>query len=135
MTNLTQEELTLLKELSTRKGIRGQRLLKNVVWLNTVESKFKVGDFVKFSNEIYSIKGNKVINFSGKITMIEYQLLNKSICYTIQSRVITLNENQNENDKIENYTSHVYEEDIKSLTSSDENFIYAVSDVKESIDL
>ena len=80
---MTKKEIELLKKLLEREDVKGKRCLKEFIWFNTVEPKYKVGDVVKFSNRRVYHYGCNPIEWVGTITNICYCRLDCSYQYEI----------------------------------------------------
>lgn len=76
MNAIKENEIKLLKELSTRKDVKGKRMIKDIIWLNEVEAKYKKDDVVLFQTEY----GHRIV---GTIESIEYSCTLRQINYNI----------------------------------------------------
>lgn len=64
---MTKEQLTVLEDLMKDQKFKGKKQLKHLIWLNTVEPKFKVGDCFLVTDLDHKIYGHPVKDFKGKI--------------------------------------------------------------------
>lgn len=114
MVYLTDEEIKMLKEMSTRKGVKGQRLIKDIIWLNTTQSRYKVGDVVKFRND-------EGLVLDGNIYEVRYEFTSRTVVYLIDAKTAELR-----NDEYEVYerTYDVTEDNIFDYSSKNENVVF-----------
>lgn len=64
---LSKEKLDFLHELLNDKEVKGKKLLKDFVWLNEHEPKYKVGECYLVTDRSCTICGKRVVNFKGKV--------------------------------------------------------------------
>lgn len=67
---LTNAQRKVLEELVADKNFKGRDSLKHLLWLNTTEPKYKVGECYLVSEPGHRIFGTPVKNFRGKITKV-----------------------------------------------------------------
>ena len=72
MRKLTNQELKTLKSLMNDSELKGKGFLNSFILRNTYEPKYKLGDYVVFTELGSVIKGNRVRDFNGQITKISY---------------------------------------------------------------
>lgn len=88
---LTKKQLNTLNEMLNDTDIAGKKLIKKIIWINTVETKYKVGDKVIFGDHRLGLRvyGTRVIDFVGTITEIKFSLIDndKTILYRIEYKL------------------------------------------------
>lgn len=67
---MTQEQIKVFEELMESKETRGKDQLRHVLWLNTTEPKFKIGECFEVTDRGHRIFGYPVKDFKAKITKI-----------------------------------------------------------------
>lgn len=113
MNYINEEELKMLKELSTRKGVKGQRMIKDIIWLNTIESQYKVHDIVSYYVD------NNLRN--GIITEVKYDFTSRIVLYVIESKIVKCVDDNYEEEICKN---EVNENAIDGYTYKTDNFVY-----------
>ena len=53
---LTKKQLNTLNEMLNDTDITGKNLIKKIIWMNTVKTKYKVGDKVIFSDHRFGLR-------------------------------------------------------------------------------
>lgn len=88
---LTKKQLNTLNEMLNDTYITGKNLIKKIIWMNTVKTKYKVGDKVIFSDHRLGLRvyGTRVIDFVGVITEIKFSLVDddKTTVYEIEYKL------------------------------------------------
>lgn len=88
---LTKKQLNTLNEMLNETDIIGKNLIQKIIWMNTIKTKYKVGDKVVFSDRKFESRvcGTRVIDFVGTIVKIRFsQLSNDStILYEIEYKL------------------------------------------------
>lgn len=75
MRKLTKEELELLKKFQEDNELSAKGLIRQFIIRNTYEPKFKVGDFVKVTEECNSyICGKRIKGLNAKVKAINWWL-------------------------------------------------------------
>ena len=75
---LNKQELELLTKLYGDETLCGRGAIRKFIIRNTYEPKYKVGDYVKITDETYTyIWGNRIVNVNAKITEINWWLNDK----------------------------------------------------------
>lgn len=78
---MKKSEMKVLQALLEQDGIKGKKLLRGVLWLNTAKPKFKVGDKVKVTNRSMRICEQRVIDWNAKVTKVYMDWHEQSIGY------------------------------------------------------
>ena len=75
---LTNEELQLLKQMQADKDLQLKGLIRQFIIANTYEPKYRVGDYVKVTDDSYAyICGERIKGLNAKITEINWWLRDK----------------------------------------------------------
>lgn len=74
MKNNKQDAVKVIQGLLDQDGIKGKKMLRDVLWLNTVEPKYQVGDLIKASDYSLRVGGEQVIGWNMKIAKVIYHL-------------------------------------------------------------
>ena len=77
----------MFKELLEDKEFKGKKALKHLLWLNTVEPKFKIGDCFLVTDYGHRIFGHQVINFHAKVVEIKSWRNEEEYQYTLEMDV------------------------------------------------
>lgn len=78
MRKLKKKEIELLTKLKEDNDLSGRGHLRAFIIRNTYEPKYKVGDYVKVTDNTYSyIWGNRIVNVNAEITEIKWWLQEK----------------------------------------------------------
>lgn len=80
-----KDKIELLKSLIEDENIKGKKLLKKVLWLNTSKPEFKVGDKVLFNDTQLSIYGNRCYGWKGVIIEVTTLINAMTYHYHIES--------------------------------------------------
>ena len=78
---MKKSEMKVLQSLLEQDGIKGKKLLRGVLWLNTAKPKFKVGDKVKVTDMAMRICEQRVVNWNAKVTKIFMDWREQTIGY------------------------------------------------------
>lgn len=68
---MTKQQLNTLQELMHDDTFNGKDLLGWLIWYNTDKPKYKVGDYVQFSEPHTRIYGKQIINFNAKVVKVK----------------------------------------------------------------
>lgn len=72
---LNDQELKVLNELANDKELMGKRFIKRFIIRNTYEPKYKVGDYVKVSDDTFTyIWGCRIKGVNARITEVSFLL-------------------------------------------------------------
>lgn len=75
---LTKEEVELLQKLYNDTSLEGRGAIRRFIIRNTYEPKYKVGDFVKVTEDCYSyICGERIKGLNAKVKEINWWLNDK----------------------------------------------------------
>lgn len=78
---MKKSEIKMLEALCAQEGIKGKKLIKGVLWLNTVKPKYKEGDKVKVTHRGMRICGERVIEWNAVVTKVNYFWADKLVTY------------------------------------------------------
>lgn len=78
---MKKSEMKVLQSLIEQDGIKGKKLLRGVLWLNTAKPKFKVGDKVKVTDRAMRICEQRVVDWNAKVTKVYMDWREESIGY------------------------------------------------------
>lgn len=78
---MKKSEMKVLQNLLEQEGVKGKKLLRGVLWLNTAKPKFKVGDKVKVTDRAMRICEQRVVDWNAKVTKIYMDWREESIGY------------------------------------------------------
>jgi hypothetical protein len=78
---LNNEQVKVFKELLNSADFKGKNQLAHLLWRNTTEPKFKVGDFVIVTDYNHRIYGYQVINFKAKVVEVKSYITQNEYCY------------------------------------------------------
>lgn len=67
---MKKSQIKVFEELLQNNDFKGKKALRHLLWLNTTEPKFKVGDKVIFSDSSQRTYGVPMINFVGYIEKV-----------------------------------------------------------------
>lgn len=81
---MNKTDIKKLQELLAKEDTKGKKLLERVIWLNTTSAKYKVGDFVKFTDIGHRVYGVPVKDFKGKVKKVMSNSQNKTYNYEIE---------------------------------------------------
>lgn len=81
---MTKTQLKVLNELLTDPTFRGKRQLGHLIWANTTEPKYSLGDCYRVSDVGRRINGHVVKDFGGKIVEIIPDLLSEEYRYRFE---------------------------------------------------
>lgn len=84
---MTSEQVKVFNQLLNDKGFKGKKQLKHLLWLNTSEPKFKVGECLIVSDPGHRVYGYPVKDFKAKITEISSWRDTEEWRYTLQMEV------------------------------------------------
>ena len=81
---MTHEQLNTLQELMHDDTFNGKDLLGWLIWYNTEKPKYKVGDYVKFTDYSFRIYGKRIVNFNAKVVKVKAFLKEKIWRYELE---------------------------------------------------
>lgn len=67
---MTKTQIKVFEELLASEGFKGKKSLKHLLWLNTVEPKYKIGECFAVTDPGHSVYGYPVRNLKGKVTKV-----------------------------------------------------------------
>lgn len=88
---MTKKQIETLQKMMEQPDTKGKKLLDQVIWLNTVKPKYKVGDFVEVSDPGHYIGGVPVKNFHARVDKVNFVSAYKKIHYETYARAISGN--------------------------------------------
>ena len=89
---LNKNEVKMLNDLANKEGFKCKKHLQHIIFFNTHESKYKVGDKVLFNEASHSYAGNQFINFMGEITKVERRFIEETYSYSIKVYIDCVND-------------------------------------------
>lgn len=81
---MTKTQLKVLNELLSDPTFKGKRQLGHLIWANTTEPKYNLGDCYLVSDLGRKMNGHVVKDFGGKIVEIIPDLLAEEYCYRFE---------------------------------------------------
>lgn len=82
---MKKSQIKALEQLIADENVKGKNYLNYVLWLNTSQPKFKIGDCFKVTDRGHSICGYPIKNFNAKIIKIKPSaFLRKDWDYTFE---------------------------------------------------
>lgn len=123
---MNKSDIKKLQDILAKEDTLGKELLKRVIWLNTTSAKYKVGDFVKFTDLGHRIYGVPVKDFKGKIVKITPHSDDRLYTYRIEIEVVA-------GDKNLTTICCVQEKDISGKVRSNKNIIKPVEKEADTI--
>lgn len=67
---MKKSQIKVFEELLQDKNFRGKKTLRHLLWLNTVQPKFKEGDCFKVSDSGHRVFGYPVRDFNAKVISV-----------------------------------------------------------------
>lgn len=125
---MNKSDIKKLQDILAKEDTLGKKLLERVIWLNTTSSKYKVNDFVKFTDPGHRIYGVPVKDFRGKVVKIISNSSDKFYTYQVEIEVVS-------GDKSIITDCYIQEKDIAGKVRSNKNIITPVDKEQESIGL
>ena len=115
---MTKTQLKVLNELLTDPTFKGKRQLGHLIWANTTEPKYNLGDCYLVSDLGRKIYGHVVEDFGGRIVEIIPDLLSEEYRYRFECVY--------EQEGREPYKFYVmlYEHDVSSSKRAKDNVTY-----------
>lgn len=86
---MKKTDLNVLERLLNEEGIKGKKLLRQFIWVNTVPSKYNVGDKVKVTDRRTTINGSRVIDWIGTVEKVRTVMSELRYTYDIKVKYIT----------------------------------------------
>ena len=85
---LTDSQVKALKEMLENEEVRGKKAISHILWLNTHEPKYKIGDCVHVTEDSgHRVYGHRVVNFHGKITKVSNWRDSEEFHYSLEGVV------------------------------------------------
>ena len=123
---MKKSEIKMLQALLEQEDFKGKKLLERVIWLNTTSAKYKVGDFVKFTDIGHRIYGVPVKDFKGRVKEVVSNSRDRTYAYELEIDVTA-------GDKHLTTNCYILESSISGKVRSNNNIIEIVKDNKETI--
>lgn len=86
---MKKQDLNVLERLLKEDGIKGKKRLEQFIWVNTVPSKYNVGDKVKVTDRRTTINGSRVIDWIGTVEKVRTVMSELRYTYDIKVKYIT----------------------------------------------
>ena len=102
---MTKRDLSKLEALLDDPNIKGKKLIRQLIWLNTVKPKCKIGECYEITDPSRRIYGVQIKNFHAQVVDINYNYQEKYIQYEMSLKVIN-------SDKEYNTDAYVLEAEI-----------------------
>ena len=125
---MKKSEIKMLQALLEQEDFKGKKLIERVIWLNTTSAKYKVGDFVKFTDIGHSVYGVPVKDFKGKVKEVMSNSQGRTYSYKLEIIVGTKDEPQ-----LLITNCFVLERDISGKVRSNKNVINPISKNADTI--
>lgn len=84
---MKKTQLNALQKMLEDENVKGKKLLERVLWLNTTEPKYKVGDCYEVSDRGHRVYGNPVKNFTAKIVEVRVNSIDRVYTYKLEAQV------------------------------------------------
>ena len=81
---MTKQQLNTLQELMRDDSFNGKDLLGWLLWYNTDKPKYKVGDYVKFTDRSVKIYGKPIVDFNARVVKVKAFLREKIWRYELE---------------------------------------------------
>lgn len=81
---MEKKYLETLQEMANDKNVKGRKLIERLIWLNTVEPKYKEEMIVLFTDRSSQIWGNRLINFKGIVKKVQAVSFEHVINYLLE---------------------------------------------------
>lgn len=91
---MTKSQIKVFEELLASEDFKGKKSLKHLLWLNTVEPKYKMGECFIVTDPGHSVYGYPVRNLKGKVTKISAWRDSEEYQYEVELDVTTGDKNQ-----------------------------------------
>lgn len=91
---MTKAQIKMFEELLVSEDFKGKKALKHLLWLNTVEPKFKMGDCFVVTDPGHSVYGYPVRNLKAKVTGIKSWRDSEEYQYEVELDVTTGDKHQ-----------------------------------------
>lgn len=84
---MTQKQIKVFEELLESKETKGKKLLHYLLWMNTTEPKFKIGECFEVTDRGHRMFGYPVQNFKARITATNTFLREEEWRYELELEV------------------------------------------------
>ena len=112
-----KEIANIIQGLLDRDDVKGKKALRDVLWLNTVETKYRIGDFINASDYGLRIGGDRVVRWNMRVAKIIYHTpWSRDYHYECICQVVN-------NGKSNEHTIHVSEGKLSDMTEEIEVYI------------
>lgn len=91
---MTKAQIKMFEELLATEGFKGKKQLKHLLWLNTEEPKFKVGECFVVTDPGHSVYGYPIRNLRAKVTGIRSWKDHEEYQYEVELVVTTGDKHQ-----------------------------------------
>lgn len=123
---MKKSEIKMLQALLEQDDFKGKKLLERVIWLNTTSAKYKVGDFVKFTDIGHRVYGVPVKDFKGRVKEVMSNSQARTYEYELEIDVTT-------GDKHLTTNCYILESSISGKVRSNKNVIKPICKDSETI--
>ena len=123
---MKKSEIKMLQALLEQEDFKGKKLLERVIWLNTTSAKYKVGDFVKFTDIGHSVYGVPVKDFKGRVKEVMSNSRARTYAYELEIDVTT-------GDNYLTTNCYILESSISGKVRSNKNVIKPICKDSETI--
>lgn len=111
---MTNEQIKVFNELLKDENFKGKQQLKHLLWLNTSQPKFKVGDCFEVSDRGHWVYGYPVHNFKAKIDKITSWKDKEEWYYHLTMDIVC-------GDKTSEASVYKYESELECATPCNDN--------------
>lgn len=125
---MKKKYLNVLEEMQNAEDVKGKKLIERLIWLNTTEPRFKVGECYQVTDLTYRVFGVRVKNFNGKLIEARPHSAEKMYTYKFELEV----EAEGTNKTVEIVT---IESNIGKKVKHNLNVIAKKSEYAETIDV
>lgn len=123
---MKKSQIKVFEELLQDKDFKGKKSLRHLLWLNTVEPKYKIGQFVKVTNYDHRIYGRPVVDFKAKIIEHRSFINDNQWHYTLEMEVTC-------NGKTKTFNEYAPEHNIKGGVRNNKNVLTAKDGVEDCL--
>lgn len=81
---LTKAQVKVFEDCLADPKFKGKKFLKNLLWTNTTEPKYKKGECFKVSDRGHRVYGIQVMNFGAKIVGITSSITEEEYRYELE---------------------------------------------------
>lgn len=113
---MKKDQIKVFKDLLEDNDFIGKKQLDWLLWRNTTQPKFKVGECFKVSDSGHRVFGTPVVNFNARIDAVQCYVTEKAYRYRLQAIV-----KHNEINTV--VTVFAYEDDLRIVSDTDANEI------------